>query len=94
MNKNLALHYNNGAVWSIPVHFIADNRAKFYVERDVDTTYQEEYDFVMRDHYEAKDWFFNNMDWDQVKDVAVQIHCPTFDPSDLTNVKDSYLEVE
>lgn len=93
-NKNLILRYHNGAKWAIPVHSIADNRAKYYAEKDPITTYQEEYDYVMRDSYEAKDWFFNNMDWKDVEDLAMEQTSPKFDPSDMSYVGDYYLETE
>lgn len=95
MNKNLVLVYDNGAKWAIPVHNIADDRAKYYAEKDKDTTYQEEYDYVMRDNYEAQDWFFNNMNWEDIKDVAFEINPPRpFDPSDTSDLNSTYLESE
>jgi hypothetical protein len=94
-NKNLILVYPNGAEWAIPVSAIADNRAKYYAEKDKDTTYQEEYDHVMSDDYEAADWFFNNMNYEDVADVAFQVTPPApFDPSDISELEDHYLETE
>lgn len=58
--KHLHFTFENGEVWSLPLHEVADHRAKYYAAKDKDTTYQDEYDFVMEDDHEGKDWFFNN----------------------------------
>lgn len=62
-NKKVVIKLADGRIYSIPVSVIAANRAKYYAEKDKDTTYDAEYDFVMEDDYEAADWLFNNMDW-------------------------------
>lgn len=59
--------------WDIPAQIIADNRAKYYAEIDPETTYQEEFDFIMSDKYELCDWAANNMNWDNVKECAVKV---------------------
>lgn len=64
--KYITFTYENGAEWRIPLEIVADNRATYYTNRDKDTTYEEEYRFVMTDHYEGIDWFFNQMNWDEV----------------------------
>jgi hypothetical protein len=51
----------NRESWAVPIHHIADARAKYYAAKDKDTTYQEEYDYVIEDSYEAIDWFLNEM---------------------------------
>lgn len=63
-------------VWHIPLEAIADNRAKYYAERDSDTTYQAEFDYVMSDDYEGIDWYCNNMDFEDVADKAVLVFTP------------------
>lgn len=67
---------DTGFVWAVPLSAIADHRAKYYAERDEDTTYQEEFDFVMEDDFEGIDWFANNMDWSDVADKATLIKSP------------------
>lgn len=95
MKKILILVYENGAKWAIPVHEIADNRAKYYAEKDKNTTYQEEYDFVMKDDYEPSDWFFNQMNWEDLNGTAFEINPPRpFDPSDTRGLVNTYLETE
>lgn len=59
-----------GFVWEVPAEAIAKNRATYYAERDKDTTYDDEFNFTMSDDFELRDWFFNNMDWDDVKGAA------------------------
>lgn len=92
-NKNLILQYRNGAEWAIPIHNIADHRAKYYAEKDPTTTYQEEYDYVISDDHEAIDWFLNNMNWEDIDHVAVEQTSPNFDPSDLDDAE-THLETE
>lgn len=60
MSKTIQFTFENGEVWEIDLHEVADHRAKYYASRDKDTTYQEEYDYVMNDLHEGIDWFFNN----------------------------------
>ena len=67
---------DSGFVWDVPAEAIAKNRATYYAEGDKDTTYDEEFSFTMGDDYELRDWFFNNMDWDDVADVAKLIATP------------------
>lgn len=67
---------DSGYVWQIPLSVIADLRAKHYAAVDPDTTYQEEFDYVMEDSYEGIDWFKNNMDFDDVKEHAKLVATP------------------
>lgn len=77
--------------WDIPADFIAEARAKYYADREVEDcvrslgtgqivppllwneTFQEEYKIAIEDDYELKDWLSNNMNWDDVKDIAEKI---------------------
>ena len=68
---------DNGHVWNVPLQFIADHRAKYYAERDDDTTHQEEVDFVIDDDYEGIDWMQNNMNFEDYAGVAVKVQTPT-----------------
>jgi len=67
----------NGHVWEAPLEVIADHRAKYYAENDKDTTYQQEFDYVMNDDYEGLDWYQNNMDFKDIKSKAA------FTPADI-----------
>lgn len=80
--KIIAITYANGAIWAIPLHSVADHRAKYYAKIDKDTTYQSEYDYVMTDRHEGIDWFQSNMNWDEIANVAYELEKPApFDPS-------------
>lgn len=59
---------DTGEQWALPKEVVAHNRALYYEKRDKDTTYKEEFDFVMGDDFEAQDWFRNNMDPEDVID--------------------------
>jgi hypothetical protein len=61
--KKIRIYTTCGRVFQIDVHEIADNRAKYYAKKDKDTTYEEEYEFLVGDDFEVKDWLFNQMDW-------------------------------
>lgn len=71
--KMLQVKFRNGEVKEIPVQVIAANRAEYYSATDENTTYQEEYDFIMDDENEALDWFVNNMYWKDVEKEAVDV---------------------
>lgn len=84
---HIRLEYLNGSVWGIPLRVIAHERATHYAAHDEDTTYQEEFDYVMSDENEGQDWFFNQMDWADVRSDAFEIKLPDpFDPSDFDNL--------
>ncbi len=74
--KIIRFECKNGAVWGLPLSVVAEDRAKYYAEKDKDTTYQEEYDFVMRDDYEGRDWFLNNMNAKDVRAHFTEISPP------------------
>jgi hypothetical protein len=67
---------DQGYQWHVPLSAVAKNRAAYYAERDKDTTYQDEFDYVMEDEYEGLDWFLNNMDFCDVADDAVLVVTP------------------
>lgn len=66
---------DNGYVWRVPIHAIANNRASYYAEKGDD--YGEEYQYTASDSYEAIDWMQNNMDWDDYSDVAELVKSPS-----------------
>lgn len=75
MSKVISIE-SRGYIWHIPLEMIADNRAKYYAERDQDTTYQDEFDYVMEDAFEGLDWFRNNMDFADVAEKARLVERP------------------
>lgn len=78
---------DNGHVWNVPLSFIADHRAKYYAEKDSDTTHEEEVDLVMHDDYEGIDWMQNNMNFEDYASVAVKVKTPTVtEPSQEADV--------
>lgn len=60
-NKVLEISDVDGYIWHLPVSVVADDRATYYAKHDPDTTYREEFDYLMEDDYEVKDWYLNNM---------------------------------
>ncbi len=60
--KKVMINTECARCFTIELDEIAKYRANIYQDRD-DTTFKEEYDFLMNDESEATDWLFNNMDW-------------------------------
>lgn len=72
--KYLVVTMPDHSRWRIPVQFIAEHRARFYVEHDRDLTiFDDEVAFCLSDEYELKDWASNNMNWSDVIAVADRI---------------------
>jgi len=75
--KYLELTMADERVYLVPMHVIADNRAKHYAENDPDTTYEEEYNAIMGDKITGpdngmgSDWYFNNMNPEDVEDHVI-----------------------
>ena len=76
----------DGSNWDVPCKLIAGNRAAYYAARNAETEdinnkeyqriYKEEFDVAMKcrdDGYDIKDWAANNMDWKDVKNVAINV---------------------
>lgn len=77
------LKYINGAVYGIPTRVIADDRAKYYAKNDPSATYQEEFEYAMKDDYEALDWLGNNMNMMDLEEHFFEIAPPApFNPID------------
>lgn len=75
MSKVLRIE-DEGFVWHVPAEAIAKNRATYYAKSDKDTAYEDEFKFTMSDNYELRDWFFNNMDWEDVEKDAHLVRSP------------------
>lgn len=73
---------SNGFIWAIPLKTIADNYASYYEEVDPDSSYSEEFAYIMENPREGQDWYANNMDFVDVKDKAVLVLKPRILPSD------------
>jgi hypothetical protein len=72
--KYLHVTMPDTSIWAVPVHEIADNRAKYYVSYGYD--YQEEYDFATSDNHTILTWATNRMNWDDVAHVARMMEPP------------------
>jgi hypothetical protein len=60
--KYITFELENGDLYGLPLEEVARVRAEYYAANDPDTTFQEEFDYVMNDSYEGIDWFRNNQD--------------------------------
>lgn len=65
----------DGSVWGLPLRVVAEARAKHYAEKDKDTTFQEELEYVLADDFEGIDWFQNNQNPEDFYGHYFQIEC-------------------
>lgn len=72
MAKVIELHMESGRFYHVPLEQVAKHRAEYYAQKDTDTTFEDEMDFVMTDDYEGIDWYQNNMDPDEVKATLIK----------------------
>lgn len=93
--KYIKLTFENGMVYGVPLDFIAANRARNYAD-DPDSNYDDEVNYVMNDPYEGADWLQNNMNWEDIKDVAfrIEVEEPELDFNELfRNAETKIIEV-
>lgn len=69
-NKKIIIVTECHRRFSIDAHEVIDHRSKHYAENDSDTTYDEEYQYLINEEYEIKDWLFGNMDWYECKSLV------------------------
>ena len=100
MGKYYVVKMSNGEKYAIPAKTIASNYAKYY-EKEHGEGFKENFDAMMewfdRKDYKFADWAKNNMDWNDVKDVAILIEDKpkTHDyQNDWMNGKYDYLDGE
>jgi hypothetical protein len=76
----LTLTLHDGSIYGIPVSVIARHRAESYAEEfngDVERSLEEDTAPLFEEStYAIADWAANNMDWDDVKEHAVQLRGP------------------
>ncbi len=63
----------DGSTWDVPAKIIAENRAKYYAEKDLETSYEAELKCALDDDFTIEDWAANNMDWEDIKAHATRI---------------------
>lgn len=66
----------DGSRWDVPVRVIAVDRAKDISEIDgvsFDEAFRDTIELFESDPYEIHDWAANNMDWEDVVEVATKV---------------------
>lgn len=78
MNKrpiSLEVNQRDGSIWSVPVEFIARNRAEYYKSEfggDVERSLAEDTWPLFEDsHYVVQDWAISNMSWEDFGNLPV-----------------------
>ena len=101
--KFIVISMPDGSEWLVPSSVIAENRAKAYaeiLEGNFEKAYKETLEAFGEDEFQMLDWAANNMDWDDVKNVAVRLERKVKEPVDYDEgwvngpkeiVGDSYL---
>ena len=92
MEGKLRVTMPDTSVWEVPCHVIAENRAAYFQDDygdDLMTSLLEDTAPLFEScTYEIMDWARNNMDWDDVKDVATMVSPPA--PRD-TNYQEGWV---
>lgn len=74
LTKKYVTTMPDGSKWAVPVATIAANRANRYAKEfggNAGRSLQEDtVPLFESDHFEIEDWAQNNMNWDDVKDLA------------------------
>lgn len=70
--KVLRVTMPDGSVWEVPARIVAEDRAKYYSKKR-EENYHEVFKETMDDDFEIKDWASNNMNWDDVKELAKKV---------------------
>jgi|TARA_R110000851_G_scaffold298994_4_gene454794 hypothetical protein len=87
--KKIKLTTECGREFTVDLHEVAENRSVYYAEKDSETSYDSEYDFIVSDENYAIDWMQNNMDWyemDSLKEISV-------DPPMLSDLEINDMEI-
>lgn len=85
--KMLIVNFSNGNRFEIPAEVIAKDRASYYADKESDSAkefeqkFESELEYALENDSVVKDWASNNMDWDDVKDDAVEIGAVPVDKS-------------
>ena len=74
--KYLVITTNDGDQYGLPLELVAKERAKYYADKDRDTTFDEEFKYVMEDDFEGIDWFQNNQNPDDFPAEAYKLLKP------------------
>jgi len=69
--KQIRIEMEDGSKWDVPLNIVAENKANYYCESIAE--FEREKTLVMNVESEGIDWLQNNMDWDDVKSVAVRV---------------------
>lgn len=77
-NMFLLVTFSNGRIFKIPASIIAESRATYYAcqvdgEKYNSQKWIEEYEYSLNDSLELIDWAYNNMEWKDVKDLAIEV---------------------
>jgi len=81
--KFLIVKFHRGITYKIPAIYIARDRADYYKELDGyeedSQEYLDELNRALDDEFELFDWVQNNMNWSDLKDVAIRTEDDPFD---------------
>jgi hypothetical protein len=72
------------SIWEVPVASIIYNRVGWYADNKGMTEEEalQDTEELFQDDYEIEDWAANNMDWEEVKHIAVKVEEGSIDYDD------------
>ena len=77
MAKKILVLFSDNKTYAIPAEFVANARAKYYADKDIlnssvvySEVFQQEFEYTMKDDDELLDWIENNMNWEDVEEIA------------------------
>lgn len=80
MPKFLQVQMEDGSLWEVPADFIIRDRVSFYAKIDKfaegSDEWKEEWEYTSSDDYEIEDWAASNMNWADVRHLAVKLPTP------------------
>ena len=88
--KVIEIYTETGRFYHVPLHVVAENRAKYYEKIDRDVPFQASVDFVMEDDNAGIDWYLSNMNPVDVKHHAVlikDVNSPKFEDEMVEDIR-------
>ncbi len=88
LTKYLQITFSDNKTYLIPAYIIVKPKAQYWTEKDLERErkskhypndidiqkmYDDNFNAIMDDDYEIKEWASNSMKWEDMKDFAIEI---------------------
>jgi hypothetical protein len=71
--KQIQITMPDGSIFGVPAELVAQNRARYYGDKEGYQSRIKEYENTLKDNRELLDWAQNNMNWSDVAHAAILI---------------------